>query len=132
MSWILYFYVRQWKAYMKIFIYRTSQNMLYLTITPFILLFYNASRLYVGVSKTNTIFTYGYTFSLLSYKANKQGRCEILQQQAVRVIMAHINIIKRTAQSNSVFCLHRYFCSSALTVAHVPLLSCMWRVDNVM
>jgi len=34
--------------------------------------------------------------------------------------MAHINIIKRTVYSNSLFCLHKYFCGFALTVARVP------------
>jgi hypothetical protein len=33
--------------------------------------------------------------------------------------MAYICIIKRTAESNSLFCVHKYFCGSALAVAYV-------------
>jgi hypothetical protein len=91
-------------------------------ISPSILLYvYYASRLHVGFSRTKNIFLCMVALSeLLSYKANRYRRCKNLQHHAVRIIMAHINIIKRTAYSNSLFCLHKYFCGFALTVAHVP------------
>jgi len=43
-----------------------------------------------------------------------------LQHHTFGLIKANINKIKITAYSNSLFCLHKYFCGSALTVAHVP------------
>ena len=42
-----------------------------------------------------------------------------LQHHAVRIIMAHMNITKRRAYSNSLFYPHKYFCGSEITVAHV-------------